>query len=43
MKACGMDRVCVSTGITNEPAKRLYQSIGFKEFNRYLDYIKTIG
>jgi len=40
MKAYGMDRVCVSTGASNVPAKQLYQSIGFKIVNRYLDYVK---
>ena len=41
MKACGMDRVCVSTGETNTPARRLYQSVGFKIVNKYLDYVRT--
>ena len=40
MQAHGMDRVCISTGVSNEPAQRLYQSIGFKIVNRYLDYEK---
>jgi mycothiol synthase len=40
MRACGMDRVCISTGISNAPAKRLYESIGFKAVNRYLDYVR---
>jgi ribosomal protein S18 acetylase RimI-like enzyme len=38
MKAHGMERVCISTNLTNEPARRLYESIGFKVVNRYLDY-----
>lgn len=40
-KARGMDRVCVSTGISNTPARRLYESVGFKIVNQYLDYVKT--
>jgi mycothiol synthase len=40
MKAYGMNRVCISTGVSNVPAKRLYESIGFKIVNRYLDYVK---
>lgn len=43
MKAYGMNRVCISTGVSNEPAKQLYQSIGFKIVNRYLDYVKLSG
>ncbi len=41
MKAFGMDRVCVSTGITNTPALRLYESVGFQVVNRYLDFVKS--
>jgi ribosomal protein S18 acetylase RimI-like enzyme len=41
MQACGMERACVSTGIENWPAIRLYESIGFKAVNEYLDYVKT--
>lgn len=40
MKAHGMNRVCISTGVSNVPAKQLYESIGFKIVNRYLDYEK---
>jgi ribosomal protein S18 acetylase RimI-like enzyme len=40
MQAYGMDRVCVSTGVSNTPALRLYESIGFKVVNRYLEYIR---
>lgn len=36
-KAQGMDRICVSTGIANAPARRLYESIGFKLASAYLD------
>jgi len=41
LKARGMDRVCVSTGVSNTPARRLYESVGFKIVNKYLDYVKT--
>jgi mycothiol synthase len=41
LKAHGMDRVCVSTGVSNIPAIRLYESIGFEIVNQYLDYVKT--
>jgi len=41
MQARGMDRVCVSTGVSNSPALRLYESVGFRMVNRYLDYVKT--
>lgn len=40
MEAHGMDRVCVSTGIANTPALRLYESIGFQIENKYLEYVK---
>jgi ribosomal protein S18 acetylase RimI-like enzyme len=39
MRTNGMDRVCVSTTETNTPARRLYESIGFRIVNRYLDYV----
>ena len=41
MKSYGMNRVCVSTGVSNVPAKQLYESIGFEIVNRYLDYVKS--
>jgi ribosomal protein S18 acetylase RimI-like enzyme len=41
MRAHGMERVCVSTGVSNTPARSLYESIGFKIVNQYLDYVKT--
>jgi ribosomal protein S18 acetylase RimI-like enzyme len=41
MKSYGMDRVCISTGVSNVPAKQLYESIGFEIVNRYLDYSKS--
>ena len=40
LKARGMDRVCVSTGMSNNPARQLYESVGFRIVNRYLDYVK---
>jgi ribosomal protein S18 acetylase RimI-like enzyme len=40
MQARGMDRVCVSTGESNLPARRLYESVGFRVVNRYLDYVQ---
>ena len=41
MQARGMTRVCVSTNEANMPARRLYESIGFKIVNRTLEYVKT--
>ena len=41
MQAHGMERVCISTGVRNTPAKRLYESVGFKIVNEYYDYAKT--
>jgi ribosomal protein S18 acetylase RimI-like enzyme len=43
LQAVGMNRVCVSTGETNTPARRLYESVGFSVMNRYLDYVKPTG
>jgi len=40
LQAAGIDRVCVSTGETNTRARRLYESVGFRIVNRYLDYVK---
>jgi mycothiol synthase len=40
MQAYGMDRVSVSTGVSNTPALRLYESVGFKIVNKYLEYVK---
>lgn len=40
MQAHGMDRVYLSTGSTNTPALRLYESIGFKIVNSYLEFIR---
>ena len=41
MKAHGMNRVCVSTGISNTAARNLYESVGFSVVNHYLDYVRT--
>jgi len=41
MQARGMDRVCVSTGETNTPARRLYESVGFQPVNRTLDHVQA--
>lgn len=41
MRARGMDRACVSTGVANAPALRLYESIGFAIVNKYFDFVKT--
>lgn len=41
MRAHGMERVCISTGVSNTPALRLYESLGFTIVNKYLDYVKT--
>ncbi len=40
MKARGMERVSVSTGVANTPAIRLYESVGFKIVNQYIEYVK---
>jgi len=41
MQARGMNRVSVSTGVTNTPAIRLYESVGFRIVNKYLEFVKT--
>jgi mycothiol synthase len=41
MQSYGMDRVCISTGVSNTPAQNLYESIGFKLVNKTFDYVKT--
>jgi ribosomal protein S18 acetylase RimI-like enzyme len=41
MQARGMDRMCISTGVSNTPARRLYESVGFKIVNKYLECVKT--
>jgi ribosomal protein S18 acetylase RimI-like enzyme len=40
MQRHGMQRACVSTGVANTPARNLYESIGFRIVNQYLDYVK---
>lgn len=40
LQAAGMDRVCVSTGVANIAARALYESVGFRVVNRYLDYAR---
>ena len=39
MQARGMNRVSVSTGVSNTPAIRLYESVGFKIVNQYVEYV----
>jgi len=41
MQRRGMERVSVSTGITNIPAIRLYESVGFRPVNEYHEYIQV--
>ena len=40
MQARGMNRVCVSTGVANTPARGLYESVGFRVVNTYHEYVK---
>jgi mycothiol synthase len=40
MRAGGMIRVSVSTGVSNEPGLRLYGSVGFTVQNEYHEYVK---
>jgi ribosomal protein S18 acetylase RimI-like enzyme len=42
MKARGMDRVCVSTGEPNVAARGLYESVGFRIVNRYVEYARPL-
>ncbi len=42
MQALGMDRVVISTQVTNTAARALYESIGFGIVNRTLEYAKAI-
>jgi len=42
MQRLGMNRVSVSTGVSNVPALRLYESVGFKIENQYLEYVKIV-
>ena len=41
MQARGMDRACVSTGEDNVPARRLYESVGFRVVNSYLTHSRS--
>ncbi|MBN2149241.1 MAG: GNAT family N-acetyltransferase [Anaerolineales bacterium] len=41
MQERGMNRVSVSTGVLNIPAIRLYEGVGFKIVNKYLEYVKA--
>lgn len=40
IQSYGMNRVCVSTSITNTPAKSLYESIDFLTDNQFFEYVK---
>jgi GNAT superfamily N-acetyltransferase len=40
MQRGGMNRVSVSTGESNEPGLKLYESVGFKIENKYFEYVK---
>jgi ribosomal protein S18 acetylase RimI-like enzyme len=40
MQAMGMEQVSVSTTVTNEPAIRLYESVGFRVVNRFIEYLQ---
>jgi mycothiol synthase len=40
MQERGMNRVSVSTGVSNEPGLRLYESVGFKIENKYFEYVR---
>jgi len=40
MQGRGMNRVSVSTGVSNEPGLRLYESVGFRIENRYHEYVR---
>jgi len=42
MQAYGMQRVSVSTGVSNTPAMQLYESVGFKIVNKYLEYVQVV-
>jgi ribosomal protein S18 acetylase RimI-like enzyme len=41
MQRRGMQRVSVSTGVSNTPALRLYESVGFRIVNQYLEYQRS--
>ncbi len=40
MQARGMTRVILSTGVSNTPAIRLYESVGFKVVTQTFEYVK---
>lgn len=40
MQSSGMNRVSVSTGVTNFSAQKLYEGVGFRIVNQYLEYVK---
>ncbi len=42
MQAFGMDRVIISTQVTNIAARNLYESIGFRMVNKTLEYAKAV-
>lgn len=42
MQRLGMERVSVSTGVSNAPAQRLYESVGFVIVNQYLEYVQGV-
>lgn len=42
MQKLGIQRVSVSTGVTNAAAIGLYESVGFRIVNRYNEYLKNI-
>jgi mycothiol synthase len=41
MQQLGMNRVSVSTGVSNTAAIRLYESVGFRIVNKYLEYVAS--
>jgi ribosomal protein S18 acetylase RimI-like enzyme len=43
MQDRGVERVSVSTGVTNTPAIRLYESVGFQIVNEYHEYVQRPG
>jgi predicted HD superfamily hydrolase involved in NAD metabolism len=43
MRERGMERVTVSTGVTNPAARRLYESVGFRIVNEDHEYLKPAG
>lgn len=42
LQAQGMHTAIVCTGGSNEPAWRLYESVGFQTYNRSFDYSKRL-